>query len=48
MFERYENGKVEDRSLVDFLWVEVGTKVFLCGKSSDGRDVGKPEGLGEI
>ena len=48
MFEGNEDVKVMITSLVEFLWVEVVTKVGPCYGMSDGRDVGKLEGLGEI
>ena len=48
MFEGNEDYKIEGKSLVDLLWVKVGTKVGSCDGISDGRDVGELEGLGEI
>ena len=36
-----EGEKVEGRSLVDFLGVEIGTEVGPCDGMSDGRDVGE-------
>ena len=48
VFEVNEDGKVEDRSIVDFLWVKVGTDVDTCDGMSDGRDFGKLEGLGDL
>ena len=47
MFEGNEDGKVERRSLVEFLWLEVGTEVGPCDRMSYGRDVVKLEGSGE-
>ena len=44
MFEGNKYGKVEGRSLVEFLWVEVGTEVGPCDGISYGMDVGKLEG----
>ena len=44
MFEGNEDGKVGERSLVDLMWVEVGTEVGPCDGMSDGRDFGKMEG----
>ena len=47
MFEVNEDGKVEGRSLLEFLWVEVGADVGSCDGMSDGRDVVKLEVSGE-
>ena len=41
MFEENEDGKVEGRSLVEFLWDEVGTELGPCGGISDGIDIGE-------
>ena len=48
MFEGNEDGKFEGRSLVEILWVKVGTEVGPCDEILYGRDVGKMEGEGEI
>ena len=44
MFEVNEDGKVEGRSLVYFLWLEVGTEVGPCDGISDRRYAGKLDG----
>ena len=48
MFEGNEDNKFKCRSLVDFLWVEVGIEVVPCDGISEGRDIGELEGLGDI
>ena len=47
MFEINEDGKVEVRSIVEFMWLEVGTELGPCDGMSNGRDVGKQEDAGE-
>ena len=44
MFEGNEYVNVEGRSILELLWVEVGTKVGPCDVMWDGSDVGKIEG----
>ena len=41
MFEGNEDGKVEGRSLVEFLWVDFGTELDPCDGITDGGDVVK-------
>ena len=33
-------GKFQERSIVDLLWMKVGTEVCPCGGNSDGGDLG--------
>ena len=47
-FKGNKDDKVLGRSLVDLLWVEVGTELGPCDEMSDGRNVEELEGLGEI
>ena len=47
MFEGNEDGKVEGRTFLDLLWVEVVTEVGPCDGMSDGRGIGKLEVSGE-
>ena len=47
MFEGNEDVKVEGRSIVDILWVEVGTEIGPCDGMSDGGYFGKLEEPGE-
>ena len=47
MFKLNSYDKVDLRSLVEFLWIEVGTEVVSCDRISDERYVGKLEGLCE-
>ena len=47
MLEGNEDAQVYGRSLVEFLWVEVGTDLDPCDGMSDGRDVVKLGKLGK-
>ena len=47
MFKGNQDGNIGGGSIMEFLWVEVGTGVSPCDGISDGKDVGKLEVSGE-